>query len=61
MDIFINAVGLNLLNNYNLPIFIKTSEASTSAGFFRIVLTPIDILKTMKQEEGGTENYKNKK
>ena len=60
-DTFSNAIILNLLNNYNLPIFIKTAVASTTAGFIRIILTPIDILKTMKQVEGGTAIMKLKK
>ena len=60
-DTFSNAIILNILKNYNLPIFIKTGLASTTAGFIRIILSPIDVLKTMKQVEGGTAMTKLKK
>ena len=60
-DTFSNAVILNFLKNYNLPIFIKTGLANTTAGLIRIVLSPVDILKTMKQVEGETAMVKLKK
>ena len=60
-DTFSNAIILNCLKNYNIPIFIKTGLASTTAGLIRIVLSPIDILKTMKQVEGETAITKLKK
>ena len=53
-DTFSNAIILNILKNYNLPIFIKTGLASTTAGVIRIILSPVDIVKTMKQVEGQT-------
>jgi hypothetical protein len=44
------------MNNYqftrDLSVFIKTAGASVSAGLFRIILTPIDTLKTILQVEG---------
>ena len=52
-DTFSNAIVLNILKNYNIPIFIKTGIASSTAGLIRIILTPVDIVKTMKQTEGG--------
>lgn len=36
----------------NLPVFVKTSVASVAAGSFRIVLMPIDTVKTIMQVEG---------
>ena len=60
-DTFSNAIILNILKNYNLPIFIKTGLASTTAGLIRIILSPVDILKTNQQVEGGTAIAKLKK
>lgn len=44
---------LALLENYestrNLPIFAKTATASGAAACFRIVLMPVDALKTTLQ------------
>ena len=57
-DTFSNAIILNFFKNYNFPIFIKTGLASTTAGLIRIILSPIDILKTMKQVEGETAMVK---
>lgn len=55
-DTATNAGVLTLLNHYDvtkdLPIGIKTLFASTSAGAFRILLMPIDTLKTIMQVEG---------
>lgn len=53
-DTFSNAIILNLLKNINIPIFLKTGLASGTAGLFRIIITPIDTIKTMKQVEGKT-------
>ena len=60
-DTFSNAIILNILNNYKIPIFIKTGLASTTAGVIRILLSPVDIIKTMKQVEGETAMTKLKK
>ena len=38
-DTFSNAIILNILSNYRIPIFIKTGIASTTAGLIRIVLS----------------------
>jgi hypothetical protein len=51
-DTFSNAIILNLLKNSNMPIFIKTIFASSTAGIVRIIITPIDTFKTMYQVEG---------
>ena len=61
-DTFSNAIILNFLKNYNLPIFIKTGLASATAGIIRIILTPVDILKTIQQVEGESaiKKLKNK-
>lgn len=60
-DTFSNAMILNLLGPTPLPIFIKTVVASCTAGIFRIIITPVDTLKTMKQVEGGSALTKIKK
>ena len=36
----------------NLPVLIRTGGASVVAGLFRIVLTPVDTVKTILQVEG---------
>ena len=51
-DTFSNAFALSLTRDTNLPIFVKTGLASITAGLVRILLTPIDTLKTMSQVEG---------
>jgi hypothetical protein len=47
---------LALLDGYestrSLPVSVKTLAASASAGAFRILLLPVDTLKTMMQVEG---------
>lgn len=48
---------LAILDSYSLtqtlPMMVKTSFASATAGAFRILLMPIDTVKTMMQVEGG--------
>ena len=39
----------NLLKPYDLPMAAKTGAASVSAGMWRIMITPIDTLKTTLQ------------
>ena len=51
-DTFSNAIILNFLKKYRIPIFIKTIIASGTAGIIRIIISPIDTIKTMKQVEG---------
>ena len=51
-DTFSNAVVLNFLKQYKIPIFIKTGLASGTAGIIRIILSPVDTIKTMRQVEG---------
>jgi len=51
-DTFANTFALESLKDTNLPIFLKTFFASLAAGGMRIVLTPIDTLKTMSQVQG---------
>ncbi len=36
----------------NLPMFVQTIGSSVTAGLFRIILVPIDTLKTILQVEG---------
>ena len=52
-DTFSNALVMNLTQKMNLPIFVKTGFASMTAGLVRVLLTPIDTIKTMSQVEGG--------
>lgn len=56
-DTAANAGMLSLLNSYEstktLPITAKTFAASLSAASFRILLMPIDTVKTMMQVEGS--------
>ena len=56
-DTAANTGVLSLLNQYpttrEMPIFIKTGFASIAAGLFRILLMPIDTVKTMMQVEGS--------
>lgn len=65
-DTAANAGMLSLLNNTestkNLPIPIKTLCASISAGAFRVLLMPVDTVKTIMQVEGnnGLSILKNK-
>jgi len=48
---------LTILDSYSytqtLPMMVKTGFASAGAGGFRILLMPIDTIKTMMQVEGG--------
>jgi len=53
-DTFSNTYALTVLEPHpNLPITVKTGVASILAGCFRILLTPIDTLKTVMQVEGS--------
>jgi hypothetical protein len=51
-DTAANAGVLTLLDSYeetkNLPVLLKTAAASTTAALWRIILMPIDTLKTIK-------------
>ena len=40
-DTFSNAIVLNFLKPYPIPIFIKTGIASGTSGIIRIILSPI--------------------
>ena len=55
-DTFSNKLTLEVLNNNNLTkdlsVSIKTLSASTMAALFRILLTPVDTIKTILQVEG---------
>ena len=57
-DTAANAGAITFLNNYektkDLPILVKTSVASVTAGTFRIFIMPIDTCKTIMQVEGKT-------
>lgn len=52
-DTFSNTMALTLLEKHpEIPLPIKTGVASVAAGLFRILLMPIDTLKTSMQVEG---------
>jgi len=51
-DTAANTAILALLEPYDIPIAAKTGAASISAGLWRILITPIDTLKTTLQVEG---------
>ena len=51
-DTFSNTIILNFLRKSSIPIFIKTGIASGTSGIIRIILSPVDTLKTMQQVEG---------
>jgi len=65
-DTAANVGVLTLLENSeqgrDLPIFVKTFMASTAAAGWRVMITPIDTLKTTMQVEGkeGLKNLKTK-
>lgn len=56
-DTAANAGALALLNGMDstvsLPIAVKTAAASLLAASFRVLLVPVDTLKTMMQVEGA--------
>ena len=60
-DTFSNALILNFLKQTPIPIFIKTGIASGTAGIIRIILFPVDTIKTMQQVEGKNAIQKLKK
>lgn len=51
-DTAANAGMLSVLQEYDLPIAMKTACASISAAIFRILLMPVDTCKTILQVEG---------
>lgn len=59
-DTAANSGMLALLDNSpttkDLPIAMKTAAASTAAALFRILLMPVDTIKTMMQVEGSAAN-----
>lgn len=48
-----NAFALSLLSGVDVPVAIKTIAVSTLAASFRILLVPVDTLKTILQVEGS--------
>jgi hypothetical protein len=59
-DTAANAGTLSLLENSNLSIWLKTMAASSAAASFRILLMPIDTVKTTLQVEGSMQGLKGK-
>jgi len=57
-DTFSNTFALSLCKEneilQNMPIMVKTAFASTTAALFRILLMPIDTVKTVLQVEGSS-------
>lgn len=52
-DTAANAGMLSLLEPSGLPLAVKTLAASTTAAGFRVLLMPVDTIKTTLQVEGG--------
>lgn len=55
-DTFSNTLFLTFMGNFkqsrNIPVLIQTMGSSITAGLFRILLVPVDTLKTILQVEG---------
>ena len=52
-DTFSNTFILNLTKNSQLPIYFKTALASATACLVRVMMTPMDTVKTMSQVKGN--------
>ena len=52
-DTAANAGLIALLSSLTWPVWIKTIAASVASACFRMILTPIDTLKTTQQTNGG--------
>lgn len=48
-----NAFALSMLSDVQLPVALKTVAASLLAASFRILLVPVDTVKTIMQVEGN--------
>jgi hypothetical protein len=63
-DTFSNTLVLSLCNEnpylINAPVFVKTAFASVTAGLFRILLMPIDTIKTSMQVDGSISKITHK-
>jgi hypothetical protein len=61
-DTFSNTFALSICDTHlsGMPVFAQTGFASIAAGLFRIVLMPIDTLKTSLQVDGSFSNLKTK-
>ncbi|ORX36960.1 mitochondrial carrier domain-containing protein [Kockovaella imperatae] len=57
-DTAANAGILALLDSLTWPVLVKTVAGSVAAACFRMVLTPIDTLKTTQQTKGGKAGLK---
>lgn len=47
-----------MLASLSWPVLVKTLAASVSSALFRMILTPIDTLKTTQQTQGGVAGLK---
>ena len=52
-DTAANTLAIEYFKTTNLPVFVKTLCASGSAASFRILLMPVDTIKTYMQVEGS--------
>jgi hypothetical protein len=57
-DTAANAGIFALLSTLTWPVLVKTIAASLASALFRMILTPIDTLKTTQQTRGGAEGLK---
>merc|ERR1719431_691636 len=52
-DTAANAVVLSYLEGSQLPLAVKTAAASVTSASWRVVIMPVDALKTTLQAEGA--------
>ena len=57
-DTAANAGIIALLESVHWPVLVKTLAASFASACFRMVLTPVDTLKTTQQTQGGKAGLK---
>lgn len=57
-DTAANAGIIALLESFTWPVLVKTVAASVASACFRMILTPVDTLKTTQQTKGGKAGLK---
>lgn len=51
-DTATNSLAITLLESYDVPVWVKTAAASLTAASWRLLLMPVDTLKTSLQVNG---------
>lgn len=46
------------MESFTWPVLVKTVAASVASACFRMILTPVDTLKTTQQTKGGKAGLK---